>query len=212
MSEPFRIDRRTTLKWVAAASALPWLQTRAIAAAAAARAKGYGTDPELNRVYKPGELWPLTLPPGMRRTAAALCDLIIPADGESPSASQVGLVDFIDEWISAPYEAQRVDRKTILEGMGWLEIESKRRFKNFFADLAHEQMTAICDDICYLPKAKPQFVEPAKFFAAYRDLTAGGFYTTPAGMKDLKYVGNVALKRFDGPPPEVLRKVGLETP
>jgi hypothetical protein len=211
MSDPFRIDRRTTLKWVAAASVLPWLQAR-VAAAAAARGKGYGTDPMLNKVYKPGELWPLTLPPGMRRTAATLCDVIIPADGVSPSASQAGVVDFIDEWISAPYAAQRADRKTVLEGIGWLEIESKRRFKQFFAQLAPEQRTTICDDICYLPKARPQFVEAAKFFATYRDLTAGGFYTTPVGMKDLKYVGNVALKRFDGPPAEVLRKVGLETP
>jgi hypothetical protein len=212
VSEPFRIDRRTTIKWVAAASTLPWLHRGALGSATEVRTKGYGTDPALNRVYKPGELWPLTLPPGMRRTAAALCDVIIPADSESPSASSVGVVDFIDEWISAPYEDQKADRKTILEGLGWLETESKRRFKKFFADLAHEHMTAICDDICYLPKARPQFVEAAKFFATYRDLTAGGFYTTPAGTKDVKYVGNVALTRFDGPPPEVLRKVGLDLP
>jgi len=209
MSGPFRVDRRTTIKWVAAASALPWLQ-RALGSTGGAHAKGYGTDPKLNRVYKPGELWALTLPPGMRRTAAALCDVIIPADSESPSASAVGVVDFIDEWISAPYEAQRTDRKTILEGLGWLETESKRRFRKFFADLSNAQMTSICDEICYLPKAKPQFIEAAEFFATYRDLTAGGFYTTPEGSKDIKYVGNVPLTRFDGPPPEVLRKVGLD--
>jgi len=210
MSEPFRIDRRTTIKWVAAASALPWLQRRAIGSSTGARAKGYGTDPVLNKVYKAGELWPLTLPPGLRRAAAALCDVIIPADNVSPSASAVGVVDFIDEWISAPYPDQQADRKTILEGLGWLETESKRRFRKFFADLAPAQMTAICDDICFLPKAKPQFLEGAKFFTTYRDLTAGGFYTTPAGSKDLQYVGNVPLTRFDGPPPEVLRKVGLD--
>lgn len=211
MSEPFRVDRRTAIKWVAmAASTLPLLQQRAFGASSSSGAKGYGTDPELNKVYKPGELWPLTLTPGLRRAAAALCDVIIPADRESPSASAVGVVDFIDEWISAPYETQRADRKTILEGLGWLEKESKRRFKNFFVDLAPEQKTAICDDICYLPKAQPQFAEAAKFFATYRDLTAGGFYTTPAGTKDLKYVGNVAMARFDGPPPEVLRRVGLD--
>jgi hypothetical protein len=210
MSGPFRVDRRTTVKWIAAASALPWLQRRALGSTAGAHANGYGTDPKLDRVYKPGELWPLTLPPGMRRSAAALCDVIIPADSESPSASAVGVVDFIDEWISAPYEAQRADRKTILEGLGWLETESKRRFKKFFAELSNAQMTSICDDICYLPKAKPRFTEAAKFFATYRDLTAGGFYTTPQGSKDIKYVGNVALERFDGPPHEVLRKVGLD--
>ena len=212
MSEPFRVDRRTAMKWVAMASALPWLQRPAIGTAAPASGKGYGTDPRLNRVYKPGELWPLTLPPFMRQAAAALCDIIIPADEHSPSASSVGVVDFIDEWISAPYEAQRTDRRTILEGLGWLEIESKRRFKKFFVDLSPAQKAAICDDICYLPRAKPAFQEAAKFFATFRDLTAGGFYTTPAGSKDIRYIGNVALERFDGPPAEVLRKVGLPVP
>lgn len=48
-------------------------------------------------------------------------------------------------------------------------------------------------------------------FARYRDLAAGGFYTTPAGMKDLRYVGNVARTRFDGPPDDVLEAVGLQT-
>ena len=209
MSEPFRVDRRTAMKWVAMASTLPWLQRAAIGTAAPAAAKGYGTDPALNRAYKPGDVWPLTLPPFMREATAALCDVIIPEDIESPGASAVGVVDFIDEWISAPYEAQRADRKTILEGLGWLEIESKTRFGKFFVDLAAAQKAAICDDICYLPRAKPEFREAAKFFATFRDLTAGGFYTTPVGAKDLRYVGNVALERFDGPPPEVLARVGL---
>ena len=142
MSEPFRVDRRTAMKWVAMASTLPWLQRPAIGTAAPASGKGYGTDPRLNRVYKPGELWPLTLPPFMRQAAAALCDIIIPADEHSPSASSVGVVDFIDEWISAPYEAQRTDRRTILEGLGWLEIESKRRFRKFFVDLSPAQKAA----------------------------------------------------------------------
>ena len=54
------------------------------------------------------------------------------------------------------------------------------------------------------------FANAAKFFARYRDLTAGGFYSTPVGRKDLQYIGNVALASFDGPSLEVLRKVGLD--
>ena len=212
MSEPVRIDRRAAMKWVVIAASLPWLQRPAIGAAAPAAKKGYGTDPVLNRAYKPGDAWPLTLPPFMREATAALCDVIIPADGGAPSASAVGVTDFIDEWISAPYEAQRADRKTILEGLGWLETESKKRYSKFFVELSAAQKAAICDDICYLPKAKPEYREAAKFFATFRDLTAGGYYTTPAGMKDIRYVGNVALERFDGPPPEVLRKAGLPVP
>jgi hypothetical protein len=140
-----------------------------------------------------------------------LCDLIIPADSSSPSASEVGVVDFIDEWISAPYKQQRGDRGMVLEGLAWLDAETASRYDphNSFAAISYEQQTAICDDICLVVKATPCFVQAANFFARYRDLTAGGFYTTPQGRQDVRYVGNVPLPHFDGPPPEVLQKVGL---
>jgi hypothetical protein len=208
------MDRRTTIKWVLAASAsLPLLKQSAAHAApangGAVAAKPYGTDPNLMTIYKPGDLWPLTLTTVQRATAAALSDLIIPADATSPSASMVGVIDFIDEWISAPYAEQREDRKMLLAGFEWLDAESARRFSKTFRVLSTAQQRQICDDICYLPKAKPQLIEAAKFFARYRDLTAGGFYTTPQGRADLQYVGNVPLASFDGPPPEVLKKAGL---
>jgi Gluconate 2-dehydrogenase subunit 3 len=212
------MDRRTTIKWVLAASAaVPFLKEFAFggepltfpSTAHAPTAKGYGTDPKLLQVYKPGELWPLTFTPEQRRTATALSDLVIPADDTSPSASAVGVVDFLDEWISAPYKPQQRDRKTVLEGFKWLDRESGKRFLEPFAALNEAHQKAICDDICYTAKTKPQFAEAAKFFARYRDLTAGGFYTTPQGRKDLKYVGNTPLTSFEGPPLEVLKKVGL---
>jgi len=62
-----------------------------------------------------------------------------------------------------------------------------------------------------LPDAKPELKAGAKFFAKFRDLTAGGFYTTPEGMKDVGYIGNVPLAEFKNPPPEVLTKLGITT-
>jgi hypothetical protein len=75
--------------------------------------------------------------------------------------------------------------------------------------LGEAQIKAICDDICYAPKAKPEFKQAASFFSKMRDLTAGGFYSTPEGWKDLGYIGNVPLAEFLGPPPEVLKHLGL---
>jgi hypothetical protein len=205
------MDRRTSLKWVlTAAATLPLARFAPLAEAkGATEAKPYGTDPKLLEIYHPGELWPLTLTPEQRKLATVLCDTIIPADDSSPAASAVGVVDFIDEWISAPYEHQRADRKIVLDGLAWIDAESSKRFSKPLTALDAAQLGKICDDICYAPKAKPEFAEAAKFFARYRDLTAGGFYTTPQGRKDLQYVGNVPLKQFDGPPIEVLKKVGL---
>jgi hypothetical protein len=204
------MDRRTTIRWMLAAAAAPLGRSGLLAAATAKTpARPYGADPKLLTAYHPGELWPLTLTQAQRRTAAVLCDAIIPADEHSPSASAVGVVDFLDEWISAPYPQQQRDRETVLQGLRWLDEESARRHAKPVDRLDPEQLHAICDDICYLAKAKPPFVVAARFFARYRDLTASGFYTTPEGRKDLQFVGNVPLPRFDGPPLEVLKKVGL---
>ncbi len=205
------MDRRASIQWMlAAAASMPLLQQRVWAEAAApAAAMGYGGDPDLKKVYHPGDLWPLTLSRAQRITAAALSDVIIPTDSISPSASSVGVVEFLDEWVSAPYPRQQQDRPVILEGLVWINAEATRRFDKEFAALNELQQRAICDDICDVEKAKPEFKTAAAFFARYRDLTAGGFYTTPQGTNDLKYIGNVPLAKFDGPPPEVLRKIGV---
>jgi hypothetical protein len=208
------MDRRTAIKWIFSAMATITILDRiALIGDAPPKPTGYGSDPDIQKSYKPGELWPLTFTPEQRRKATILCDMIIPADSESPSASQVGVVDFIDEWISAPYLPQggdfrfALDRALILEGFTWLDDKAIERFEKKFTDLEEWQRVAICDEICYLKTAK--YERPAQFFGRFRDLTAGGFYTTPEGTKDLKYVGNTPMARFEGPPLEVLQQVGL---
>jgi hypothetical protein len=209
-SEYPRIDRRQAMKWMlTAAAGMMLLERTAHGGAAAPSGRGYGTDPDFSREYKPGDCWPLTLSDAQRRTAAALCAAIIPADEHSPSAASLGVHDFIDEWISAPYPNQQKDRQPVLDGLAWIDTEAQRRFGREFADLTTVQTAAVCADLCHLPEAKPEFAAGAAFFARYRDLTAGGFYTTPEGMLDLKYIGNLPLVEFKGPPPEVLKILGL---
>ena len=134
--------------------------------------------------------------------------MIIPADAHSPSASAVGVVDFIDEWISAPYARQQQDRAADSGGPRWIDGEAQRRYSKAFAALSGAEHAAICEQICYAPEVSAALAEAAEFFARYRDLTAAGFYTSPAGRKDLQYVGNVALATFEGPPREALAGSG----
>ena len=218
------MDRRTTIKWVLAASATwPQLTRTAWAQAGSAppphpataapptvpTAGGYGTDPNLMQPHHAGDFWPLTLSASQRRLAGVLADLIIPADDRSPSATSVGVVDFIDEWISAPYPSHKQDRETVLGGFSWLTAEARRRFGKGFADLDATQQSAICDDICDARRVVPERKDAAHFFAVFRDLTAGGFYSSPAGRKDVGYIGNAPLTHFPAPPPELLRKLDL---
>ena len=210
------MDRRTSIKWVLAASAsVSLLRQRGGWGAESAPAepmpalKGYGTDPDLLKTYHPGDVWPLTLAAPQRQLVGVLSDLIIPADEHSPSATSVGIVDFIDEWVSAPYPECQRDRPIVLAGLSWLDAEAARRHGTGFAQLAVTQQTGICDEICDATRAAPERRQAARFFARYRDLTAGGFYSSAVGRKDLGYIGNVPLAHFDGAPPELLTKLNL---
>lgn len=208
------MDRRRVIQWMLGVAASVAARDASLLAAdstvaAPITAKGYGPDPSMVKVYQPGDVWPLTLTDPQRHAARALCDVIIPADESSPSASAVGVPDFIDEWISSPYPAQAGDRRIVLEGLKWIDDEANQRFKKAFADLTNEEQTAICDDLCHPAKTKPEHKAAAVFFKRYRDLTAGGYYTTAEGMKAIGYVGNMASATFDGPPMEALKHVGL---
>ena len=221
------MDRREALKVITAAAAsvamtegllpsvadaqhpvVPGPKPRAGAAAVppATGPRGTITDPDLLHAKAN---WPRVLTAAELVTLSALCDMIIPADEKSPSASAVGVPAYINEYVSAPYEWAERALVRVRGGLTWIDVESGKRFSKRFAALTNAERTQICDDICYAPKAKPGFQAGARFFDEIRDLTSSGFYTSDAGMKDLQYIGNVALARFDGPPAEVLRKLGL---
>jgi hypothetical protein len=174
-----------------------------------AGAAGYGTDPNLVKFYNPGEIWPLTLTAAQKQTATALADVIIPNDDLGPAASEVGVVEMIDEWISAPYPQQQADRPVILDGLAWLDAECSKRFGKHFIEASAEQHRSICDDVCFVETAKAEFKAGAKFFSRFRSLCAAAYYATPPGWEAIGYVGNVALQTFDGPPPEVLERLGV---
>jgi len=229
---PNTMDRRQALKVMAIAAAAPGLAacgpgdagsepgsgsaTGALTGPAGApaptsnpRAAGTAWDPDL---IAPSVPWERTLEPDELASLAVLCDVIIPADARSPSASEVGAHDFIDEWVSAPYDGNREDAVLIRGGLVWLDAESARRFAAGlrFRELPPEQQAQVCDDICYRDEAPAGYEAAARFFDRVRDLTATAFWTTEEGMRDLEYMGNVALTRWDPPPPEVLRHIGVE--
>ena len=209
---PASISRRQAIQWVMAAAAASALPARGFGRSDGRTAlplNGYGVDPKLLEAYKPGAFWPLTFNDTQRKTATALADVIIPDDPLGPAASAVGVPAMLDEWISAPYPDQQADRPVILDGLTWLDAESKNRFDKVFSLLSADQKRAICEAICFTAEAKPQYRKAAEFFSRFRSLCASAYYATPEGWKAIGYVGNFPLERFDGPPPEVLDKLSV---
>jgi len=187
--EPYvsKIDRRTALTWIgvvgaAAAAAGAGVVVYNHHGAPKAEAKGYGTDPKLNPPVKAP--WPRILTQDQLQTAAILADYILPASGAAPSASSLGVPDFIDEWVSAPYPDQLKDRPLIVDGLKALGPKVLK------ADAAARTAA-----LAALPGSD--------FFKKFRALTVGAYYTTEAGFKDIGYIGNVARASDPGPSDEV---------
>lgn len=198
------IDRRVTLQWLAGAMAATSLPlTGAYAAPPAGwpeglppppKGPGYGTDPDLIEGIVP---WPRTLSREQLQTAAALADTILPPEGPHPAPSAVGVHDFIDEWVSAPYPAQAADRALVIPGLAWVEAEARARHGKAYAALGPAERSIILTDA---PKADARgkaFLDKMKF------LTCGAYYTTEAGIAELGYVGNEPIEGdYPGPTPE----------
>ena len=213
------MDRRHALKIMALTAAAPTLSGCASVDDTAVPvdapsptsnplAAGTASDPDL---LAPTVAWERELTGDELESLASLCDVILPADERSPAASDVGAHDFIDEWVSAPYEGCEEDLITVRGGLVWLDREASARFGSAlrFRDLSAAQQHEICDDICFEDEAAEGYAAAARFFDKVRDLTSTAFWTTTEGMEDLQYVGNVPLPRWDPPPPEVLRHIGL---
>ena len=208
-----RLDRRQALAWLAVAAvgliAAGRLPLGAAEPADRPHGKRIGADPVLNKTYVPGELWPLSFTPAQQAAADALADLILPPEAGGKKPSELGVPAFIDEWVSSYYDETLKDRPIILAGLTWLDAEAQRRHGAVFAKLTEVQQAGIADDICGVKPVKKEHKPGQDFFKRFRHLAAGGYYTTPQGMRELGYVGNTPSATFDGPTPEALKHLGL---
>lgn len=137
-------------------------------------------------------------------TITVLCDIILPADATSGSASQAGVPAFIEFIVKDMPNHQTPMRG----GLMWLDNQSMKRFGKKFVACAAAERIQIVDDIAYPEQAKPAMRQGVAFFNLMRDLTMTGFYTSEIGIKDLGYVGNQP-NVWQGVPEDVLKQYGL---
>src|ERR1019366_7038689 len=110
-----------------------------------------------------------------------LCDLIIPADEHSGSATAAG----------------------VLGGLAGLDLEATRLFQKDFAVAAPAEQKQILDRIAWPARAAGADRRWAAFFTHFRDLTVSGFFSSRMGVADLPYLGNRAVAEWKGCDPKV---------
>jgi hypothetical protein len=147
---------------------------------------GYGLDPNLVTPQAP---WPRTLDLTTLAVIDILADAILPGNSSEPEPSKIGISAFFDEWLSAPYQKQRDDRQLILGGLGQLDTECQSRYGCGVRGLSLSQVEALLAWLAADITSRP-------FFARFRYLVVGAYFTTDAGMELLGYRGNVPLDSF----------------
>ncbi|MDT8757255.1 gluconate 2-dehydrogenase subunit 3 family protein [Sphingomonas psychrotolerans] len=214
-------SRRDTLQWMMAAAALPLVRWAPPAMAAGQGtpppfdvvadwpallpspppAPGYGRDPDL---MSPKVPWMLTLSKAQRATVDLLGDLILPKDGRSPGAGALGVGAFIDEWISAPYPAQRQDRERVLGGLIWLDAQSRLLHGSTFGKINAAQRTSLLDALV-VETPVSAMAKPVAFMDTLRYLFVLGFYSLPEGKADMGFIGDEPTPGdYPGPSAEAL--------
>jgi len=209
MKSSLWIDRRTTLSWmmgVMAGMNLALLPSASLAATEGGKlvgpAKGYGNDPDL---LNPSVPWPRTMSARELQLSAVLADLILPPVDAAPAPSAVGIADFMDEWVSAPYPDQQRDRGLILPGLSWLDSESARRWGKPFTDAPAGQQLQILTDLAAPPTTADQAAAARYgFFRRFRSISVGAYYSLEQNFEEIGYIGNKPLEAFPPPTAEEL--------
>ena len=139
------------------------------------------------------------------KTVGVLCNLIIPADDRSGSATDAGVPEFLDDWIAYRVEQDNNEdlKAQIFGGLMWLDRESNSKFQKDFADTSADQQKQLLDRVAYPKRAAKEDHAWVRFFGQFRALTVGGFFSSKVGVKDLPYLGNVAVAEWKGCDPKV---------
>ncbi|RYF67973.1 MAG: gluconate 2-dehydrogenase subunit 3 family protein [Cytophagaceae bacterium] len=142
--------------------------------------------------------------PAELKTVTLLCDIILPADAKSGSASQASVPAFIEFMM----KDQPANQTPMRGGLAWLDNQSRKRFGKPFAEATKAQQIELVDLIAYPQKAAPGLSQGVAFFSLMRNFTMTGFYTSKMGIEDLGYMGNTP-NNWDGPPEAVLKQYKL---
>ncbi len=139
------------------------------------------------------------------RTVRMLADYVIPRDERSGSATDAGVPDFLDFIVVDRTELQT----PIRGGLHWLDTYCHASFGAAFVDCAPADRARMLDAIAWPERARPEMSQGVAFFTRFRDLTASGFWSSPMGVADLRYLGNTVVHEWTGCPQAALDKLGV---
>jgi hypothetical protein len=179
----------TRREWLSAASASCLAGTLNLEAAQAVHqavaADRKATAPHAPKFFQQREFKSLTI----------LADVIVPADEESKGALDAGAPEFIDLLCSQNDELGMI----YTGGLGWLDATMRRRYTADFIDATREQRFELLNLIAYRRNESHELGPGIRFFVWVRKMVVDAYYTHPAGIAQVGYIGNTGMTTFHVP-------------
>ena len=150
-----------------------------------------------------GGLWPRILSDVQKQQLSKLSDLILPATETAPAPSELGVAEFWDEWVSAPYSPQARTREMVFNGLVWIEQQYQKTYGTDFLTASPQNDKNFMESWSTISDNDTAHAKLRSFFEHIRYLTLGAYYTTPEGALDLGAVPNIPITGdYPGPSPE----------
>lgn len=112
-----------------------------------------------------------------------------------PGASEAGAAEFIDFLASHNDELAAIFNG----GFGWLDHYMQKTYGADFLNATSAQQIELLDKLAYEKNRTPETAPGEHFFTWARNMVIDAYYTSPAGVKDLGYMGNGAMRVFSVP-------------
>jgi gluconate 2-dehydrogenase gamma chain len=170
------------------------LRTMALAAAACA----------LPRELLAADLWAQvrrthtrSLSPQHRALIGAIADIILPRT-DTPSATDVGVTDFVDVIAESYYDA--AERTAFVDGLDAIEALAQRSGGRAFVALALDAQTRLVEQ---LDRATTRTTPAERSYGRLKGLVIHGWYTSERVQRDVLQT-QIMPGRFDGAAPHVV--------
>jgi gluconate 2-dehydrogenase gamma chain len=136
--------------------------------------------------------------PPQFRTVEVLTEMILPTD-DQPGAKEAQVGNYIDFVVFSAREFEPSLQQAWLDGLTFVDRESKKRFGKPFALASDTDRTALLTEMS-APERDPKAQhEGYGFFRLVKEMTVEGFYTSKVGLIDvLDYQGMNYMSEFPG--------------
>jgi hypothetical protein len=123
------------------------------------------------------------------QTMRHLAELIIPGANDGGAAEYIDFLCSRNDDLAYMYSG----------GLAWMDDYMRAKHGSDFIESKPQDQIALLDRLAYRKNASPETATGEQFFVWARNMVVDAYYTSPAGVKELGFMGNTVRSSFSVP-------------